>query len=198
MSTDGQPDTRTASTRPCDGDQREQVVRFLQAHGAGEIAHLNGPLLEHLERTELLLGRWGCSETVSLAGLCHAVYGTDGFPTPLLAVEERNLLSRVAGADVEALVYLYGSCDRGFTYSRLRDSPVKFRDRFTRRVFSPTEGQLRDFVDLTLANESDVGLIGTSNEEPPEWLLTMFERFQHLASASVQDGFGRLYSTSSP
>lgn len=80
MSTDGQPDTRTAPTWPGDRDQREQVVRFLHAHRAGEIAHLNGPLLEHLERTELLLSPWGCSETASLAGLCHAVYGTDGFP----------------------------------------------------------------------------------------------------------------------
>ena len=32
------------------------------ARGAGDIAHLNGGLLEHLERTEVLLRRWGCSE----------------------------------------------------------------------------------------------------------------------------------------
>ena len=196
MSIDRHPDSRTTSTWPCDDDEREQVVQFLQAHGAGAIAHLNGPLLEHLERTELLLRRWGCSEMVSLAGLCHAVYGTDGFPRALLIVEERNVLSGVAGADIEALVYLYASCDRRFVYPRLSDSRVEFRDRFTGRVFSPTESQLRDFVDLTLANESDVGLIGTNNEEPPEWLLTMFKRFQHLASASVRDGFDRLFSTS--
>ncbi len=194
MSIDGHPDTRTTSSWPSDGDRREQIVRFLQVHGACDIAHLNGGLLEHLERTELLLRRWGCSEVVSLAGLCHAVYGTDGFPTALLTVVERDVLSGVAGADVEALVYLYGSCDRRFSYPRLGESRVDFRDRFTGRSFSPTEGQLRDFVDLTLANESDVGVIGSNSQEPPEWLLAMFERFQNLASASVREGFDRLVS----
>ena len=57
---------------------------------------------------------------MSLAGLCHAVYGTDGFPTALLAVTERHVLSGIAGADVEELVYLYASCDRKFSYPRLR------------------------------------------------------------------------------
>jgi hypothetical protein len=142
----------------------------------------------------MLLRRWGCSETVSLAGLCHAVYGTDGFPEALLTVEERHVLSGMAGADVEALVYLYASCDRRFTYPRLSESRVDFRDRFTGRRFSPTAGQLRDFVDLTLANETDVGLVGSNHREPAEWLLTMFEQFQHLASASVREGFDRLLS----
>ena len=194
MSIDGNPDSRTTSTGPSDADRREQIVQFLQGRGARDIAHLNGGLLEHLERTEMLLRRWGCSEVVSFAGLCHAVYGTDGFPTALLTVGERHVLSGVAGADVEALVYLYASCDRRFSYPRLSESPVDFRDRFTGRSFSPTEGQLRDFVDLTLANESDVGLIGTNNQEPPEWLLGMFKRFEHLASPSVRHGFDRLVS----
>jgi hypothetical protein len=193
VSIDGKPDSRT-STWPANGDRREQIDRFLQAHGAGDIAHLNGGLLEHLERTEMLLRRWGCSETVSLAGLCHAVYGTDGFPEALLTIEERQLLSGVAGADVEALVYLYASCDRTFTYPRLSQGRGDFRNRFTGRRFSPTAGQLRDFVDLTLANETDVGFIGTSNQDPPEWLLTMFNQFHHLASASVGEGFDRLLS----
>jgi hypothetical protein len=196
VSIDGHHASRTTSTWPSAGVRREQIVEFLQGRGARDIAHLNGGLLEHLERTELLLRRWGCSEVVSLAGLCHAVYGTDGFPTALLTLGERHVLPGVAGADVEALVYLYASCDRRFSYPRLSQSGVDFRDRFTGRSFSPSEGQLRDFVDLTLANESDVGLIGTNNQEPPEWLLAMFKQFQHLASASVREGFGRLVSAS--
>jgi hypothetical protein len=151
--------------------------------------------LDHLERTELLLRRWGCTETVSLAGLCHAAYGTDGFATALLTLDQRDVLSGVVGPDVEGLVYLYASCDRGVVYPRLGvGSRVDFRDRFTGRDFLPAERQLQDFVDLTLGNESDVGVVGPGADEPPEWLVAMFNRFQHYASPSVQDGFQLLTS----
>ena len=91
-----QPDSTTASTSHDHERRREQAIQFLGAHGAdgaGQIAHLNGSLFDHLERTELLLRRWGCSETVSIAGLCHAAYGTDGFPTALVTLEDRDVLS---------------------------------------------------------------------------------------------------------
>jgi hypothetical protein len=61
----------------------------------------------------------GASEVVSVAGLSHGTYGTDGFPASLLEVEERNQLEEVVGADVEALVYLYASCNRGFVFPKL-------------------------------------------------------------------------------
>ena len=84
---------------------------------------------------------------------------------------------------MEALVYLYASCDRCFVYPRLSDGGwMNFRDRFTGRTYLPAESELRDFIDLTLANESDVGLVGPNADEPPEWLLAMFSTFQHLAS----------------
>jgi hypothetical protein len=185
----------TASSLQDNSDRKDQITQFLHAHGSEEIDHLNGTLFDHLKRTELLLRRWGCSEIVSLAGLCHAAYGTDGFPTALVELDERGLLAEVAGSDVEALVYLYASCDRGFVYPKLgHGAGMDFRDRFTGRTFSPPTSQLRDFVDLTLANESDVGLIGPDADEPPEWLVAMFEHFQHLASEPVRHGFQLLVS----
>lgn len=188
-------DSTGASTTHVDDGCRKQVAQFLNKHGADEIVHLNGSLLAHLERTESLLRRWGCSETVSIAGLCHAAYGTDGFPTALITLEDRDVLSGAAGADVEALVYLYASCDRGFVYPRLSvGDRIEFRDRFTGRTFLPTKSELRDFVDLTLANESDVGLVGRGGDEPPERLLAMFSNFRHLASPLVRDGFELLMS----
>jgi hypothetical protein len=190
-----QPGSTTGSTLNGDDGRREQVAQFLHAHGADEIAHLNGSLFDHLERTEFLLRRWGCSEMVSIAGLCHAAYGTDGFTTALVTLAERDVLSEVAGPDVESLVYLYASCDRGFVYPRLGNGgPMDFRDRFRGRTFLPAERELRDFVDLTLANESDAGLVGPNADEPPEWLLAMFSHLQHLASAPVRDGFQLLMS----
>jgi hypothetical protein len=173
-----------------DVGRRERVAQFLRERGANQIDHLNGTLFDHLERTELLLRRWGCSEVVSIAGLSHAVYGTDGFPTALVALEDRDLFTEVAGSDVEALVYLYASCDRGFVYPRLSDGVrIEFKDRFSGRTFLPAKSDLRDFVDLTLANEFDVGVVGPKTAEPPEWLRAMFNHFQHLASEAVRDGF---------
>jgi hypothetical protein len=173
--------------------RRGQVALFLDEHGADEIVHLHGSLLAHLERTESLLRGWGCSETVSIAGLCHAAYGTDGFPTALITLEDRAELARAAGTNAEALVYLYASSDRGFVYPRLHvGRRIEFRDRFTGRTFEPTETELRDFIDLTLANESDVGLSGLHGDEPPAWLLALFSNFRHLASEPVREGFQQL------
>jgi hypothetical protein len=183
-----------ASTADLERGRRDNALRLLRALGAGGVAHLDGTLLEHLERTESLLRSWGCSETVSIAGLCHATYGTDGFPVALLAIDRRQVLSEAVGSDVEALVYLYASCDRRSVYPVLADGRRDFQDRFTSQTFMAPEETLRDFVDLTLANESDVGIIGPSADHPPDWLLSMFRQLEHLASATVCDGFRRLTS----
>ena len=151
--------------------------------------------LPHLQRTELLLRSWGCPERLSTAGLCHATYGTDGFPTALLTLEHRNVLSEVAGPDVEALVYLYASCDRSFVYPSLSSTgPFVFRDRFTGQTYVAAQDELQDFVDLTLANEFDVGFVRSGSHRPPDWLFIMFDGFQHLAGAPVRDGFKSLIS----
>jgi hypothetical protein len=56
---------------------------------------------------------------VQLAGLAHAVYGTDGFDLVLLDPADRTTLRNLIGASAERLVYLYGACDRGRTWRRL-------------------------------------------------------------------------------
>ena len=90
--------------------------------------HLNGTLLEHLSATEGLLRSWGASEQLSLAGLVHAAYGTDGFAPFLLPWQNRRPLARVVGPAVEEIVYLYASCDRSSVYPQLSaDGPVAFR-----------------------------------------------------------------------
>jgi hypothetical protein len=150
-------------------------------------------LLDHLERTEGLLRDWECSETVAMAGLCHAAYGTDGFSTFLVSPDRRCELGEVVGPEVEALVYLYASCDRDLVYPNLHEgvSPA-FKDRFNGQMFEPNERQLRAFIDITLANEADVGMVGPGVLEPPGWLRTLFEQIGTRASHSVQDGFKHL------
>jgi hypothetical protein len=190
MRTDSWCESNVAPAGPIDHVRRTRALRLLRDRGAAEIEHLNGCLLDHLERTEALLRTWGCSETVSIAGLCHAAYGTDGFATALMGRDQRDLLSDAVGRDVEALVYLYASCDRGFVYPSLANGGAfSFRNRYTTQVFSPSGRQVQDFVDLTLANESDVGTGGTRAGDVPEWLISMYEQFHTFASASVQHGF---------
>lgn len=169
---------------------RGRIVEFLCDRGAKAIPHPHGTLFEHLVGTEQLLRAWGCSDTVALGGLAHAVYGTDGFAPHLLEWSERRELVDLAGAEVEAIVYLYASCDRGATYPQLeKDGPVAFRDRFSDRTFEPSPAALQDFVDLTLANEIEIAAPGSGDPAPP-WLLDLVGQIQARASAVARLGVG--------
>jgi hypothetical protein len=158
--------------------------------------HLNGTLLEHLMATEEFLRSWGSSEELCQAGLCHAAYGTDGFAPDLLSWHDRDVLVRAVGAAVEEKVYLYASCDRSVLYPQLSGAgPVAFRDRFLSRTLEPTDDQLRDFVDLTLANELEIAIhgrtiggnddAGTQSELPP-WIAPLVGLMEHRASPGAR------------
>jgi hypothetical protein len=134
-----------------------QIQEFLLARGAAQLAHPGGTLYEHVNRVAALLAEWGADEDLQVAALCHACYGTDGFDQVLLTLDERPVLSALAGARAESLVYLYGSCDRAAVYPALAGSgPVRFRDRFTGRTHTSPERDVRAFTELTAANELDV------------------------------------------
>jgi len=134
----------------------DEILRFLRSHGAEDIEHPGGTLLEHLVRVAGTLAAWGADGDVRLAGLCHATYGTDGFGTALLEVGRRAELRQLIGARAENLVYLYGSLDRAATYPRLGDATVLVRDRFTGLELTPSEEDIRAVVEITAANELDV------------------------------------------
>lgn len=53
-----------------------------------------------------------------LAGLAHAVYGTDGFDLALLDPADRTTPRVLIGESAERLVHLYGACDRDRTWPR--------------------------------------------------------------------------------
>lgn len=135
----------------------QQIEGFLIERGAGDLPHPGGTLYEHLVRVAALLADWGASEDLQAAGLCHACYGTDGYPHALVGLDERPVLQALAGDRVESLVYLYGSCDRATVHPALDEpGPVPFRDRFTGRTRTPPERDIRAFTELTAANELDV------------------------------------------
>jgi hypothetical protein len=141
-----------------DGSARERrILDFLVDHGAGGLRHPGGTLLDHLCRTHGLLVAWRAPAPLALAGLCHAAYGTDGYPHALVAPTDRHAVVEVAGADAEAIVHLYARCDRAVVHPQLgRRRPVAFRDRITRTTTHVTGAALRSFAELTVANELDV------------------------------------------
>ncbi|MGW3150033.1 DUF6817 domain-containing protein, partial [Streptomyces sp. NPDC001177] len=98
-----------------------QARALLGQLGADTLAHPGGTLLAHLDRVRERLAVWGARPALRLAGLCHAAYGTDGFPSELLPLDRRPELRAVIGTEAEAIVYFYASCDRKATYPTLTD-----------------------------------------------------------------------------
>lgn len=167
---------------------RKQVEGFLRDHGAEGIAHPGGTLLAHLGRVADLLGSWGADADVQAAGLCHALYGTDGFDHSLAELSERSSVAALIGRRAEGLVYLYGSCDRTAVYPRLDGKSVVFTDRFTGQDHEPDAGALRAFLEITAANEFDVMVHNTELAAMHGTALyQLFERTaDHLSPAALQ------------
>lgn len=156
-----------------------QAMTLLRRLGAEGIAHPGGTLLAHLQRVQAQLATWKARPALQLAGLCHALYGTDGFPAALLPLDRRADLSAVIGPEAEAVVHLYASCDRKATYPAFAQAEAVFHDRFTGRTHSPGPQPRRDFAELSAANELDLARIDPAFREKwgPE-LLALFTRFR--------------------
>jgi hypothetical protein len=149
---------RRGSVRDRDNGEMEPVIQLLTECGAEGIEHPGGYLLSHLKRVSALLDGWGARPALRAAGLGHAFYGTDGFPTALVDVADRGKVRQVLGEEAEGIVYRYAACDRGFSYAGLSNGGP-FRDRFTGETGVLTAGQRRDFVELTVANELDLLIV---------------------------------------
>ncbi|MER5913475.1 DUF6817 domain-containing protein [Streptomyces sp. NPDC001982] len=161
-----------------------QAEALLRQFGADAVLHPGGTLLAHLLRVRTRLADWGARPALQLAGLCHAAYGTDGFPTGLLTLDRCPELTAVIGTEAEAIVHFYASCDRKATYPTLADAGSPFHDRFTGEpARSPTPHLLRDFAELTAANELDLVCESPAFRERygPD-LLVLFTRFRPLLS----------------
>ncbi|MFJ1975579.1 DUF6817 domain-containing protein [Streptomyces sp. NPDC087903] len=164
----------------------DRAVALLREFGAESIAHPGGTLLTHLQRVQARLATWKARPALQLAGLCHAFYGTDGFPAALLPLDRRNDLEGVIGAEAEAIVYLYAACDRKATYPALNQADAAFHDRFTGRSHIPGPQLRRDFTELSAANELDLAVIDSAFRD--KWgsqLLALFTRLQDLLSADA-------------
>ncbi|WP_155370235.1 DUF6817 domain-containing protein [Catellatospora vulcania] len=164
----------------------EQDLReWLRGRGAETIDHAGGSLYAHLSRVHDRLVRLGLSADVQLAGLAHAVYGTDGFDVALLDRAERATLRQVIGGASENLVYLYGACDRRRSWAQLADTGTVW-DRFTGQAESLDASQLRPFVDLSIVNELDVVEQDPAvAEKHGVYFRSLFTSWSRIASSQV-------------
>ncbi|MFH8934245.1 DUF6817 domain-containing protein [Streptomyces griseosporeus] len=154
--------------------------------GADRIPHPGGTLLAHLDRVHARLAAWDARPALRLAGLCHACYGTDGFPEPLLPLDRRADLAAVIGAEAEEIVRRYAGCAREATYPTLDGPDARFHDRFTGTAVPATAAETRDFAELTAANELDLAA------ENPDFrarhgrdLLALFTRLRPLLTEAA-------------
>ena len=156
----------------------------LRALGADAFAHVNGTLEHHLHGTERLLRRFGNREAVCVAGLYHAVYGTDGITGYLVPPDARDAIVAIIGTEAEDLVYLYGACDRVRFHPRF-GTPLQrlFVDRFSESQYPVSEPQLRDFCEITVANEIELALGNRAfRTRHAAELLQLFDRMRGLVS----------------
>lgn len=165
----------------------------LLALGAGAFDHVNGSLALHLQGTEALLRRWGNREALCLAGLYHAVYGTDGIQGSLVGIDRRAAIAQVIGSEAESAAYRYGACARAVFHPRIGTSDqLRFADRFTKSEYSITESALRDFCELTLANELELAISGEAfRAEYGAELVTFFDRMRGLVSDAAVRAYRR-------
>jgi len=137
-------------------NQKFQVLSML---GAGDFEHLDGSLVEHLQGTKDLLQQWGATIELQDAGLYHAVYGTAGFSQNLVSTDQREKIADVIGCPAEEIVYQYCACDRKAFFSRVgQDENPRFPNRFTGESYYLSDGMLRDFCELTVANEIEIAI----------------------------------------
>jgi len=171
--------------------RRESARRFLDAHQTVAIAHPGGTLLDHLLRTEAQLKEWDVGDDLTLAGLCHATYGTDGFARALIDPSARVELVATIGSASEAIVYRYASCDRSVLYAELGVvANPQFRDRFTGEHMALGVPESRAFVTLTVANELDVMRANpTLAAQHGPALATLFARCEHLMPFAAVDAY---------
>ncbi len=181
---------------------RAEATDLLRKLGAVETAHPGGNLFDHLIRVEKLLGDWGARPYVCSAGLLHALYVSAGSPDPyytMIDLAERPEVARIIGSEAEELVYLYGASDLGYFYPRVAENTKQWRDRFTGEIRTLTEGNIREFMEITVANELDIAGHDTEVvQDPHPELLSLVSLAQPFLSAAARRHCARVLGRRSP
>lgn len=131
----------------------QDLINKLREIGCDSTSHMNRNLLEHFQGTYQLLKKWGNSESVCLAGLFHAIYGTETFPNALVTLEKRQEISSVIGEEAEKLVYYYSILTRKTFIGNLSEcNNFHIKSRLNEETIPITELEFRQLVEIFLAD----------------------------------------------
>ncbi|MGI9412178.1 MAG: DUF6817 domain-containing protein [Hyphomicrobiales bacterium] len=135
----------------------QAAVDFLLRLDAGHVAHrAERSLLTHLTATYDLLVSWDATEPVALAGLCHSVYGTDGFEHACLAPDQRDPVRVAIGVEAERLAYLFCAMERDAFFGTLGSN--RLESRFGDGEITVSDAETRAMCEILLANEIDLAI----------------------------------------
>lgn len=101
----------------------------------------------------------GASEQLQDAGLYHAAYGTAGFELSMVCTNQRDRIAQIIGTDAEEIVYQYCACDRKVFFAELakKQNPL-FPNRFNGQHYRLSKALLKNFCELTAANEVEIAI----------------------------------------
>ncbi|WP_427854356.1 DUF6817 domain-containing protein [Leptospira tipperaryensis] len=168
-------------------DPNRTLLDRLRTLNAEKFEHIHGDLLTHLVGTFRILADWGSPETLCNAGLYHAVYGTFAYQNPLIGTEARTEIQEIIGEKSETLVFLYGSCDRGYFYSQFgKNETIKHKNWMTKEIRILTRKETEDLCELTAANELELALTNDSFlVQYGDELKSLFERMSSYLSENA-------------
>lgn len=141
----------------------DEGKRFLQSLGFDAMNHSRRTLFDHLVSTGTLLREWGCPEETYLAGLFHAVYGTETFRYQTGLIVNREPVQNVIGAAAERLAWLFGISTGKSLWSQFaflnesasEESTPLLVHRITAEALPCDRSELRALANITLANALD-------------------------------------------
>jgi hypothetical protein len=136
---------------------------FLERLMLNEVRHSRRTFLDHLVSTAKLLRAWGCPEVMCLAGLFHAIYGTESFEYPKLQMITREAIREVIGVDAENVAWLFGMSTAKSLQTHLREldlptmaeKTVFLSHRVTGSALACTRSELLALANVTCANALD-------------------------------------------
>ncbi len=131
----------------------QSIINQLQKIDCNSISHMDRNLLTHFQGTYKLLKKWGNQESVCLAGLCHALYGTETFPVALVPLEKRQEIATLIGEQAEKLVYYYSIITRKYFTETLRNGDnLVIKSRLDGQNIPITELEFRQLLEIFLAD----------------------------------------------
>lgn len=118
------------------------------------ISYINDSLMKHLDGTYFLLKSSSANESLYLAGLCHALYGTSGFANHLINIQNRCQAQFILGEIIEKIIYTYCACDQDYFKPQIGVTQCReFLNGFTNEKYFLNTEEKQQLFELTIANE---------------------------------------------